>query len=246
VERLFASLAAQRTASFRYGIARGTPTLSPRDYTATGIIDFEGARVRMVTVSLPAEFMRSLSVRPRNPLRRVAFAGIRALFHRLAVAREVCYWAGRVSVRDSPGAAWDDVPAGADEGRPPINNPAWIVELLRAPPAAVHVRSEEPEAEDGLRMDIAIDLSLIEDGLPGPLAQDLRGSKRERLTRTPMHICLSAQRIPTRLAISTGVYEDTGDDGWSVLEFTSYGSPFEGPDLWREWRGIAPEPTTSG
>jgi hypothetical protein len=246
VQRLFAALAAQHTACFRYGVTRGTPTLSPRDYTATGIMDLAGDRVRMVTVGLPAEFIGSLSaVRPRNPLRRLAFAGFRAFFNRLAVTREERYEGRNASIRDAPGGAWTELPGGAEDGRPFVNNPAWIVALLKAPAAAVHTRVEESLADDELHLDIALDLTLIEAELPAPVARDLRGRERDRLTRMPMQICSSAEGIPTRLAISMGTYSDTGEDGWSVLEFTSYGTPFEEPDLWSEWRSIAPESPAS-
>jgi hypothetical protein len=146
MQELFESLAARQTVSLRYGLARGRPMLTAGSLTSVGTIDLYREHVRLVTTGLPDDLLKSIPIRSRNPLRRLAFAGLRSFFQKLASLREMRFEGAQVSIRTRPADDWMEMPTETSDARSSINNPAWILQLLRAPNTAVTVREEPGDA----------------------------------------------------------------------------------------------------
>ena len=230
------------TVEFRHGLAWGSPVLSQPGYRGVGLIDFERGRTRVVQIGLPDATMQTLKARrSRNPLRRLALGGLRRLLEHASAACEMRFEGDAVFARRSDTEPWLEVgpPRSGRSGRRLANDPAWTIDVLDAPPAAIRQQQESARSDGGSQIEVLLDLKEAQRLLPDELAAEAaQAGSSDRLRRVPMQMVLSEDGLPRRIAISPSISTDSGEAAWQVLEFTRFRVRFDEPNLWIEWRRL--------
>jgi hypothetical protein len=146
-----------------------------------------------------------------------------------------------VFARRSDTEPWLEVgpPRSGRSGRRLANDPAWTIDVLDAPPAAIRQQQESARSDGGSQIEVLLDLKEAQRLLPDELAAEAaQAGSSDRLRRVPMQMVLSEDGLPRRIAISPSISTDSGEAAWQVLEFTRFRVRFDEPNLWIEWRRL--------
>ena len=211
------------------------PALTPGGLRGVGVADLNGRRTRVVQVGLPEASLSGLRRRSRNPLRAVGLVLMRAVLTKASAAREYQFEGCRVSVRDHGGDPWSDIsdPAASAEGPRLVNDPGWVLDLLRAPERALREIAKDPARGGGWCYRLRLDFHELSYLLPRAERDQVAG-RHEAVAA--INVLMSAEGQPARVALLPP--RDEINPLWLVVELQEYGVSFDDKDLWAEWRVV--------
>jgi hypothetical protein len=229
-----AALRESRTALFRHGFAWGGPRLRPEGHRGVGFVDFTTGRTDVVQIAAPRGVARRFEIPTSpNPARRWFARALGRLTATRNTPVEVRFERGRCEARHSPGEAW----------RPSqIPNPAWLVDLLDLPSAAVRVVGDQRTSPDDRQVEAAVDAAAVSEVAPVAVQSTVRHARAKRVVgELSFHLRFSPAERPRELSLSLGQTAHTSERLWTTIEFIELGGVVADRDLWKAWELLAAE-----